>query len=263
MLRNRFKYSRILVLSGVLAAVALPATAQAPFPEAPRYRVYDGPDLLDERTQHSLEVLLAEHYLATAEGIYIAVFDGVEGSILESARKLFAHWGLNRTLNKNSVLLVADWKKRKAVLLPGVGLESLLTTEKIEKIVDRTLEPGLKASHADRAIQAASFEILESLESPLIASGQALSILEQGGYDPKWVAPEERAPQGWSLLLLAGVLLSGLALYLTITTGAHYTAEGWVRDRARLEPRTWLARMKARRRTGQGSFTGGGTVGSW
>ncbi|OFZ56202.1 MAG: hypothetical protein A2428_09010 [Bdellovibrionales bacterium RIFOXYC1_FULL_54_43] len=230
-------------------------------PQAPYYYVLDEAKVLKADALQGLQTLLIEHDRATGEQFLIAIFESLESEeLVQFTNQVFSTWKVGKRGKDNGVLLALYWKDRKARIEVGYGLEALLTDAKSKQILEQFLIPELKAGKPDRALQLAAFELLRTIESPLIQSGQAEQILRDGGFRGNWQPRRSISPvtrYGWIILVALGIILVLFVLNLVTAADAHFTSSGWY------HPKPWDPALPGRRRwtfdsSGLGGFGGGG-----
>ncbi|HLE01006.1 MAG TPA: TPM domain-containing protein [Bdellovibrionota bacterium] len=235
-------------------------------PQPPYYYVLDEAKVLTTDALQGLQTLLIEHDRATGEQFLIAIFESLESEeLVQFTNRVFSTWKVGKRGKDNGILLALYWKDRKARIEVGYGLEALLTDAKSKQILEQFLIPELKAGKPDRALQLAAFELLRTIESPLIQSGQAEQILRDGGFRGNWQPRRNFSPvtrHGWIALVILGlgIILVLFVLNLVTAADAHFTSSGWY------HPKPWDPALPGRRRLtsdwgGLGGFGGGGRGG--
>jgi uncharacterized protein len=233
-----------------------PAADRPQLPPPPTYYVLDEPGALSQPVLRSLQSLLVEHDRLTGEQIVIAIFNSLgEEDLVDWTNQVFQKWRIGQRGKDNGVLLALYWKEHKARIEVGYGLEPVLTDAKSNDIIEETLVPDMKAGNPDRALAQSALEILRTIGSPLVQSGEAERILKAGGRMRGSAAPINQQPTGFGVWIFIGFILFWIAIRAATSGEAHFTGNGWYR------PRPW-------RRSGWGGggfwggFGGGGGFGS-
>lgn len=212
----------------ILGFVVLSPSAQA-LPAPPRLNLFDEAALLTSQQQKALESILVEHEQAAGERIVIAILKSAEGQDpAQAAQPLFEEWIVNQGQDDGTLMAIyAD--DRKAWIDSAYGIEILDEAGKAAIIRDFIL-PELKAGHPYRAVGLSLLELLRVLQSPLIESGRAEQLLQQGGLEGNLKPVTRGSGAGsWFAFVIAGVLLFGLLLTNILSAEAHFTGEGWFR----------------------------------
>ncbi|MCM2277073.1 MAG: TPM domain-containing protein [Oligoflexia bacterium] len=254
-----------LLGSALLGTLPLAPANGKEIPPAPRYYVLDEPGILSPSIREALQSLLVEHDHATGEQVVLAIFAGLDGEdSVDWTNRAFAAWKIGQRGKDNGILLALYWKDRKARIEVGYGLEPLLTDARSKTVLSEFLIPELKNGNPDRAIALAAVEILRVIESPLITSGRATTLLRSGGLRGGWKAQsggEGEIPLPWLVLALIVTLV---ALRMLTSVDAHFTGGGWYRSRPTFDWRrrgSWSAGPGWGTRGGRssgGGFLGGG-----
>ncbi len=83
---------------------------------------------------------------------------------------LFNAWGVGKADADNGVVFLISRGDRRAEVVVGYGLESVLTTSKIEKLLQRQAVPNFKQGDYDQGILDASKAIVSELSDGAVAS---------------------------------------------------------------------------------------------
>jgi uncharacterized membrane protein YgcG len=224
--------------------------------------VLDEPQSLTSEQRKVLETILLEHADLTGERIMIAVFKNLGGAdAAQRTHEIFEDWLANRGHDK-SALLAVYVDDAKALVEPGYGLETL-DEKTTHAFMHDDLLPELKAGHPFKALGLALLDLLRADSSPLIDSGRALQLLQQGGLqNPENTASRSGGPARWYAFVFVGVLIFAGVFNNLLAAEAHFTGEGWYR------PNPWkLLSPKQlrplRRATKSAPLPLGGIDGSW
>ncbi len=215
------------------------AIAAARLPAAPTYSVLDEPQVLSERARIALETLLVEHERITGQKIVVAIFKSLNGNDLNDwTNRVFAAWKVGQREEDDGALLAVYWQEQQARIEVGYGLEDDLTDAKAHDLLETYLTPELKAGHTaghlDRGVTRAVFQILQTIDSPLIESGRAEQIIRSGGVSalPRAELSDEIPTRfGWVGWMVAGFFLLLFTLLRITSADAHFTGQGWYRPR--------------------------------
>lgn len=246
---------RVIALATIYWALGsgtllVPAEAKE-IPQAPYYYVLDEPGVLTPSLKTSLERLLVEHDRVSGEQVLIAIFNSIdEEDPVTFTNQVFSAWKIGQRGKDNGALLALYWKEHKARIEVGYGLEGLLTDAKAKDILSEILIPSLRAQKNNDAISASAYAILKTIESPLIASGQAENILQGGGgrIHARTNSNLRGLPPGLTLLLIIALFILIKVLSMISAAEAHFTGRGWYK------PRPWQS---------SGSSSGGGFFGGF
>ena len=253
-----FFFATIFVSPGAFAADE--ATLKS-VPELPTYALLDESRKLKAPMVRALERVLTEHSTLTGQPVFVAVFEskleeksGGEDFSAYSLR-VFDHWKNAFGDRSDVVLLAVDLRSHQGRIEVGYQVEPMLGESKTRAIIRDFLVPELSAGNPGRAVSLALMEILKSLESPLVQSGEGQKILIAGGFTGSW-QPTVRAEaqRGWGLWFLLGFGLLIVVIFRVMDVEAVYTGRGWVRVRP------WKMKF---RKSQPGLITGGGSCGSW
>lgn len=205
------------------------AQAAAPIPAPPTHFVLDEPAILSASAKRALETTLVEHTRLTQEQIVVAIFGGLAGDDLVSrTNEVFEAWKIGQKGRDNGVLLALYWEDRKARIEVGYGLEATLTDSRAKRVIDGVLVPGLRAGQNDNAVFGAAIEILRTLESPLMQSGQLEALLARNGQQGVLSPPARaRSTRSGSLVFVLGLIAFIVIANLRSRRDAHFSRAGW------------------------------------
>ncbi|MGK5087145.1 TPM domain-containing protein [Bdellovibrionota bacterium FG-2] len=220
----------IFALSFFLSGICF-AAGDAPFPPAPTQHISDQAHVLDAPTFSALDSILEEHERTTTEQFVVAIFDSLgDGEVADRTNRIFSAWKIGKKGKDNGVLLALYWKEHKMRVEVGYGLEHLLTDAKSKTILSEVIAPELRGGTPGRALSLGVLEILKTIESPLIANGRALQILEGGGFRHSSRARVvHRSPLGSWIWLVVGILVFAAVARSLSAREAHFTNKGWYR----------------------------------
>ena len=102
----------------------------------------------------------------------------------EWCEKLFTEWGIGKSDKDNGVLLMISPGSRQAFIMPGYGVEGVLTDIVCKKIVEKAIVPAMRDGDLDKAVTDATALMVSALTDPAVAeelrSGEADNF---GGVD--------------------------------------------------------------------------------
>lgn len=250
---------RALLCALLIGTAGAIAHAGQPIPPLPQYLVLDETKTFTSEQRKVLETILLEHADLTGERILVAVLKKLDGAdATQRTREIFVDWLANRGFDK-SALLAVYLEDGKAVVESGYGL-STLDEKTTHVFIHNDLLPELKAGHAFKALGLGLLDLLRADSSPLIDSGRALQLLQDGGIqNPQSLVQHGAGPGSWFVFVLVGALIFGGVFYNLLSAEAHFTGEGWYR------PNPWklLSLQSLRQATKPASAATGGIDGSW
>jgi uncharacterized membrane protein YgcG len=222
----------LLFLSLFIALGSNPTLAKN-LPPAPKGHIFDEPRALNPLMKQTLDNLLEEQWQTGGGYIVLAIFQSLEREDPEKwTRELLNKWELGEKKVSNRVILALFWEEKEGALIAGTELDGLLNEDESDRIVSHFLLPEVGINQPDRALSLSVLEILRTLESPMVQSGRATQLIQDGGFTGEWTpVPSAMQSYGWAWVVLAGGLFSGLVLYLLVSAEAHFTAQGWYRPK--------------------------------
>jgi uncharacterized membrane protein YgcG len=198
------------------------------------------PQALSLRVTHSLETLLIEHIRLTNQQLMVAVFSTGPKDSHEQAQEIFKNWKIGQARNGNGVLIAVFGKEKRAQIIVGFGLDSILSPEITKNLLQNWILPDLKRGNFNKSLILGTYHLLEALDSPLIQSGKADEILRTDGMRDTENFSELSLPndnifiQSWSknswiILLFSGISFILFVFYQLLSREAYFTAAGWHR----------------------------------
>lgn len=240
---------------------SLPAVASVS--ERPLGGVRDEAKLLSLKTTKTIEKLIAEHQNLTQETILFSIWTGnPEGGLEAATRDTFHEWKRSTVKPTSVVLIGVDAKSGEFDIQVGIGLESILNRDEIERIRDRYFKPEYSQGAIDRPFYLSFLEVLKVLDSPLIQNGKAEAWIREAGFPGEFrpVEPTTHATSFWWVWIVLGVIGLGGFFFVVFEKEAHYTAGGW----AHVRRFPFFRRLfGGKKKLGQGLITGGGVSGRW
>lgn len=83
--------------------------------------------------------------------------------------ELFTDWGIGKSDKDNGVLFMISPGSRCAFIMPGYGVEGVLTDIACRRIVAQTVVPAMKENDLDAAVESAVGLMVSALEDPAVA----------------------------------------------------------------------------------------------
>lgn len=83
--------------------------------------------------------------------------------------ELFTDWGIGKSDKDNGVLFMISPGSRCAFIMPGYGVEGVLTDIACRRIVAQTVIPAMKEDNLDAAVDSAVSLMVSALEDPAVA----------------------------------------------------------------------------------------------
>jgi uncharacterized protein len=134
-----------IVLFALLAAFAAVAPAAAETYPTLTGRVVDAADILDPSTRSAIATMLTSLEEKTTDQFVVATVTSLQGQSIEVyANRLANRWALGRKDRNNGVLLLVAPTERKVRIEVGYGLESTLTNQIAQEIIDQTIVPRFR-----------------------------------------------------------------------------------------------------------------------
>jgi len=135
-----------ILLAVVLTAFAIAAPAAAETYPTLTGRVVDAADILDQPTRSAIATLLTTLEQKTTDQFVVATVASLQGQSIEVyANRLANRWALGRKDKSNGVLLLVAPAERKVRIEVGYGLETTLTNQIAQEIIDQTIVPRFRA----------------------------------------------------------------------------------------------------------------------
>jgi uncharacterized protein len=135
-----------VLLVALLTALALVAPAAAETFPTLTGRVVDAADILDAPTRSTIATMLTRLEQKTTDQFVVATVTSLQGESIEVyANRLHNRWALGQKDKNNGVLLLVAPTERKVRIEVGYGLESTLTNQIAQEIIDQTIVPRFRA----------------------------------------------------------------------------------------------------------------------
>lgn len=135
----------IALIAATFALAIAPSASAQTFPVLSG-RVVDEAGVLDPGVRQQLTTQLAALEAKTSDQVVVATVRSLEGySVEDYANRLFRAWRLGRADKNNGVLLLVAPVDHKVRIEVGYGLESTLTNQIAQEIIDQTIVPRFRA----------------------------------------------------------------------------------------------------------------------
>lgn len=160
-----------LLCTGVFAADSVSLQPSSSF------YVLDNANVLETSTENTIIAQNETLYNACGAQIVVVTVNDTEGYTLEQYAYLVANkWGIGSAEKNNGVLLMLDIAHEDYQCLQGSGLETLLPTTTLSRILQEDLEPDFAAGTYDAGVQktfAALYDQLASIYNVTASAGTA------------------------------------------------------------------------------------------
>jgi uncharacterized protein len=142
----------LLALPLLLVALAAPAHAEG-YPEPDGF-VVDTAGVVPAAVEATLERELSSYSRRTTNQVAVLVIRSLDGQTVEDyATALFNAWGIGQADKDNGVLVLVAVDDHRDRIEVGSGLESVLTDEKAQQVLDEVMQPSLRAGNYAGAVQ--------------------------------------------------------------------------------------------------------------
>jgi uncharacterized protein len=190
----------LLLLSAFVLLLGGVAHADHP---APTGFVVDAADVLTAPVEAKIEAELRDYSRRTTNQVAVAIVQSLDGESVEDyARELFNEWGVGTKAKNNGVLLLIALDDRADRIQIGYGLESVLTDEVAQGVLDNAVMPYAADDNWPSAALAGERAIRVALHDPRakapVVPGQDTATSPFGGGQAQ-DAPVVDAPPDGSL----------------------------------------------------------------
>lgn len=152
------------MLAAACALQAEPATPEGP--------VVDTADVLSPPVEHSLDRRLRDYWEQKEAAIVVATVPSLKGETIEvAARNLYDNWGIGSAKTNRGVLLLIAPDEKKARIEVGCGLETVVSDEAAQKIMDDVMVPRFKANDFDAGTTAAVTALIDRIDTANVPAG--------------------------------------------------------------------------------------------
>ena len=142
-----------LLLSALVALVAVPVAAQAELPPRPDGPVYDGAEMLSATTEQQLDERLRAYNAQTGHAIIVATVPSLGGEPIEPyATRLFSTWGIGGAKRDTGLLLLISRDDRKVRIEVGYGLHPYFGGIMAGRVIRETITPAFKQGDFDGGV---------------------------------------------------------------------------------------------------------------
>ncbi|WP_299016216.1 YgcG family protein [uncultured Caulobacter sp.] len=251
---------RMLVLTLVALAMALPALAAPTFPPLTD-RVVDEAQVLSPDTERELSDKLENLEATTGRQLVVATVSSLQGYPIEDyGYQLGRTWGIGQKGENNGVILLVAPNERKVRIEVGYGLEPVLTDALSSVIIQSAILPKFRDGDLSGGVVAGTDALVEQLSLP---ADQAKARVAEASQ------PERHKAEG-SPIVAIFVILFLIVVFSSLFRGGRRGGLGSAL------PWIILSALSDSRRGGGGwggggggfsggggSFGGGGSSGSW
>ncbi len=226
MLMRKTKWLAFLAALCCFGAILCPVSATVVSPNDTFY-VYDGAQVLSEKTEQYILKTNQELESQTGAQIVVVTIPSLEGQVLEEyATNLFRQWGIGDSEKNNGLLLLCAVEDRLFRVEVGYGLEGDLPDGKTGRIQDAYIIPLLKENKFDEGIKNGYSAFLQA-----VAEVYDVSITGEGAvsYEDEEVSP------AFSMCIIVSLIVSYLASALLLKKKKpQLTAVYWIIEAVQL-----------------------------
>jgi hypothetical protein len=131
--------------------------------------VSDFAEMIDPENETKINNLAADLEKKTTAQVFVVTVDSLEGKTIEKyAFELFNEWGIGQKDKNNGVLLLIASQEKKVRIEVGLGLESVITNEIAQKIIDEIIVPRFRNSKYGLG----SYECVEKISELIISASE-------------------------------------------------------------------------------------------
>ena len=278
---KRFFRNTAAMLAVLLMALAVfPAWAEVDITPTADFYVYDGADVLSESTES--DIISKNDVLYNASGAQIVVVTVQSTGRMtteEYAYELANSWGIGSAEKNNGVLLLLSIGDEDYQCMQGSGLENLLPTSALSRILNEYLEPDFAVGNYDAGVQK-TFEALYNEVCAIYGVSEGTSTV-QGTQVP--TRPQQPAQESegvftgmFTMVGLLGFLVLVIVLISVLSSAARprrrYTYDPYARRNSGADFMTGMfigsalgasRRRRPPRRPPRGPFDGPGGFGGF
>jgi uncharacterized protein len=143
------------------------------------------------------------------------------------AHQIFSKWKIGQRGINSGILLLISFNQRKAWLEAGYSFESILTPSQIDSIINTIIDPKKENSEFTEAILKGIYQVLVSINSPLIQNGNALFLIKSIFKNKHPSLQKKGDLTGWFFSFVIGILLLLIVVYFILAREAHFSRLGW------------------------------------
>ena len=160
---------RAALLGLALLTVACGREAEPANPGAP---VIDQADILSPAAEMALDAKLRRYWDQKETAIVVATVPSLKGETVDvTARRMSAEWGVGSAKTNRGVLVLIAPIERKARIEVGCGLETVVTNEAAQQIMDDAMLPRFKAGDFDAGTTGAVEALITRIDTANVAGG--------------------------------------------------------------------------------------------
>ena len=206
---KRFFLKKAAALAVLLAAAVamFPAFAEVDITPTSDFYVYDGADVLSESTES--DIVNKNDILYNASGAQIVVVTVQSTGRMtteEYAYELANSWGIGSASQNNGVLLLLSIGDEDYQCIQGSGLESLLPTSTLSRILSESLEPDFAVGDYDAGVQK-TFTALYNEVCAIYGVTGSTGTVQGGGAVAAQPQPQPEESAGFGVFTLVGLLV--------------------------------------------------------
>ena len=139
---------------------------------APNSPVIDTADMMPAAQETRLRESLSRYWDEEGVAIVVHTVPHLEGMTIEKfALDRFNEWGIGDEATHRGVLIVVARDERKARIEVGCGLETVLTDDVAQQILDRNMLPEFRASDYPSGIARGVDRLIDIIETSSIRPG--------------------------------------------------------------------------------------------
>jgi uncharacterized protein len=224
-----------LLLCSVFSFSQTPFVKKLPVPHK---AVNDFGRFLTSSERDTLETELKHYLKRTSNAIVVVTLESLTDpetekkyTIEEAALLYFNTWGVGDKVKNNGVLLMVSRNPRRVRIQVGTGIETILTNQTCQEIVDNNLGPNFKQGLFYPGIKEAIVAIEQRLDNPPAADQKnAMApylkpIVSSGSID----APYEKRSPVIGFAIIGGILVVCILFfkYGRPLSSGFYTRDGY------------------------------------
>ncbi len=205
--------------------------------------VADAADVLNTHTETRLNRTISDFEADTHAEIAVVTVPQVDANTTPRAfgLRLFNHWGIGKAHENNGVLIFLSMDDRRAELITGRGIESMLTDTEAQDIINAKMLPPLRRTRPNEAVLEGTSAVIEELKQELAQTQPGIFTLVS-------------LPEGVPLAIAGPGAIAGLALILAGMFGVkalqygrspspikpfEYSQWLWLDDEEKVQIRAW------------------------
>lgn len=128
-------------------------------------RVVDNANILSEKQEEELNLILQSEEQRTSNQIVVVTLDSLKGyDIADYSYQLGRYWAIGQKDKNNGILLIISMTEKKIRIEVGYGLEGVLTDNKAHEIIEYILKPNFRQNNFFNGIKKAINAIIEVIK---------------------------------------------------------------------------------------------------